>query len=199
MSLLVESIKIENGNMLNVGFHYERMVRSLCGVFGVTKEPDLEKLIVVPEFAKTGVFKCRLIYDDKSCNVEFIPYSFKPVSSLRLIIDDNICYPYKYVARDNIKRLMDMKGDCDDILIVKNGMVTDSSYANVVFSDSTGKCVTPATFLLPGTRRASLLSQGLITEASISSSDIKKYTEVKLINAMLGLDDTQPIPINSIF
>lgn len=199
MSLLVESIKIENGSMLNVCFHNERMIRSLYGVFGVTKEPDIEKLIVVPEFAKTGVYKCRLIYDDKSSQVEFIPYSIKPVRSLKLIIDENICYRYKYVARDNINRLMDLRGDCDDILIVKNGMVTDSSYANVVFSDSAGKWVTPATFLLPGTRRASLLSQGLITEAIISSSDIKKFTEVKLINAMLGLDDTQPIPINSIF
>ena len=198
MSRLVESIKIENGNMLNVSFHNERMVRSLYGIYGVTKEPDIEKLIVVPEFAKTGVYKCRLIYDDKSSHVEFIQYCLKPVRSLRLIIDDNICYPYKYVARDNINRLMDMRGDCDDILIVKNGMVTDSSYANVVFSDSAGKWVTPATFLLPGTRRASLLSQGLITEVSISSSDIKKYTKVKLINAMLGLDDTQPIAINNI-
>ena len=199
MSRLVESIKIENGNMLNVGFHNERMIRSLYGIFGVKKEPDIEKLIVVPEFAKTGVYKCRLIYDDKSSHVEFIPYIIKPVRSLKLIIDENICYPYKYVERDNLNRLMDLRGDCDDILIVKNGMVTDSSYANVVFSDSAGKCVTPATFLLPGIMRASLLSRGLLMEVSISSSDIKKYTEVKLINAMFGLDDTQPIPINSIF
>ena len=72
-----------------------------------------------------------------------------------MIDNDDICYPYKYTDRDNINRLIELRGDCDDILIIKNGMVTDSSYANVVFRDLNGNWVTPSTFLLPGTIRAS--------------------------------------------
>jgi 4-amino-4-deoxychorismate lyase len=198
MSLLVETIKVENGNLLNISFHNERMIRSLFGVFGLRSEPDLEKIINVLPFAGKGVYKCRVVYDDKTTKIEFLPYIIRSVRSLKLVMDDKISYPFKYIERDNIQILMEMRGNCDDILIIKNGMVTDSSYANVVFRDFNGKWVTPSTYLLPGTQRASLLQKGLINETSITYRDINKYTEVKLINAMIGLDDTEGIPVGSI-
>lgn len=199
MSLLVETIKVENGNILNIRFHNERMIRSLYGIYGLRRPADLEKYITIPEFARSGVYKCRVLYDDKSTQVKFLPYTIKPVRSLKLIVDDIICYPYKYIARDKLNRLMELRGDCDDILIIKNGMVTDTSYANVVFRDIDGNWVTPVTYLLPGTRRTNLLQSGLIKEAKITLSDIAKYTEVRLINAMLGIEDTEGIPLESIF
>ena len=195
MSLLVETIKVENGTLINVGFHNERMIRSLFELFGLRKEPDLEKIINIPVFAGKGVSKCRVEYDDKTTKIEFLPYIIRSVRSLKLIMDDNISYPFKFIKRDNIHRLMEMRGDCDDILIIKKGMVTDSSYANVVFKDLNGNWVTPSTYLLPGTRRAGLLQQDLIQETNISFRDINKYSEVKLINAMLGIDDTNGIPV----
>jgi 4-amino-4-deoxychorismate lyase len=198
MSLLVETIKVENGNLLNISFHNERMIRSLFGVFGLRSEPDLEKIINVLPFAGKGVYKCRVVYDDKTTKIEFLPYIIRSVRSLKLVMDDKISYPFKYIERDNIQILMEMRGNCDDILIIKNGMITDSSYANVVFRDFNGKWVTPSTYLLPGTQRASLLQKGLINETSITYRDINKYTEVKLINAMIGLDDTEGIPVGSI-
>ena len=198
MSLLVETIKVENGVIMNIGFHNERMIRSLYGLYGLKSSSDLEKIITVPEFARSGIYKCRVIYDDKSIKVEFLPYTIRPVRSLRLIIDENICYPYKYIARDKISRLFGMRGDCDDILIIKGGFVTDTSYANIIFTDPTGEWVTPTTYLLPGTRRASLLKAGLISEVPVTASDIKEYTHVKLINAMIGLEDTEGIPVDMI-
>lgn len=198
MSLLVETIKVENGVVLNIGFHNERMIRSLYAIYGLNSSTDLEKIIKVPEFARSGVYKCRVVYDNKTTQFEFLPYTIRPVRSLKLIVADNVCYPYKYVARDKINRLMEMRGDCDDILIIKNGMVTDTSYANVVFRDYKGNWVTPLTYLLPGTRRSNLLKQKLITETTIASKDINKYSEVRLINAMLGIDDTDGIPVGNI-
>jgi 4-amino-4-deoxychorismate lyase len=195
MSLLVETIKVENGIPLNISFHNERMIRSLYEVFRSRNKPDLNKIIKVPAFALKGVYKCRVEYDDESTKTEFLPYIIRSIRSLKLIIDDNIIYPFKYIKRDNINRLMEMRGDCDDILIIKDGMVTDSSFANVVFRNISGNWVTPSTYLLPGTRRAALLSQNMIQETSISFKDIKKYSEVKLINAMLGINDTEGIPI----
>ncbi|MBN2522030.1 MAG: aminotransferase class IV [Bacteroidales bacterium] len=198
MSLLVETIKVEIGALLNISFHNERMNRSLFEVFGLRKETDLEKIIKVPAFAGKGVYKCRIEYDDKTTKIEFLPYTISSVRSLKMIHDDNISYSHKYIERVNIQRLMDRRGDCDDILIIKNGMVTDSSYANVVFRDINGNWVTPSTYLLPGTRRASLLQRGLIKETIITYRDLKKHTEVKLINAMIGIDDTEGIPVGNI-
>jgi len=198
MSLLVETIKVENGIPLNVSFHNERMIRSLFGVFGLRNEPDLEKFINIPSFAFKGIYKCRIEYDSKIRKVEFLPYIIRPVRSLKLIFDDNINYTYKYVNRDNIYRLMGMRGNCDDILIIKNGMVTDSSYANVIFRDVNDNWVTPSSYLLRGTKRESLFKSGQISEANIAFRDIQKYSEVKLINAMLGIEDTVGIPVRNI-
>jgi len=198
MSLLVETIKIENGKILNISFHHERMIRSLYNIYGLKTAPELEKIIEVPESAHQGIYKCRVIYDDKTTRVEFLPYSLRQVRSLRIIFSDAICYPYKYTNRDKINRLFDMREECDDILIIKYGKVTDSSYANVIFRDQDCSWVTPSTFLLPGTRRANLLKSGIVREADISFSDISKYTELKLINAMMSIDDTEGIPVANI-
>lgn len=198
MSLLVETLKIDNGILVNLPFHNDRMSRSLFGVFGLKRECYLERIINIPEFVHTGVYKCRVVYDKNDTRVEFLPYEIKQVRSLKIIIDDKISYPYKFADRDKINRLVKMRGTCDDILIVKNGMVTDTSYSNVVFLDSAGNWVTPATYLLKGTMRASLLQKGKICERNISVADIPKYTELKLINAILDLDDTVGIPVDFI-
>jgi 4-amino-4-deoxychorismate lyase len=198
MSLLVETIRIENGKILNISFHNERVIRSLYNIYGLMTKPELEKIIEIPESASHGIYKCRVLYDDKNMSVEFLPYVFRQVRSLKLVFSEDICYPYKYINRDKINRLSDMRGECDDILIIKYGKVTDSSYSNVLFRNNKGKWVTPSSFLLPGTRRANLLKSGLIQEADISYGDISKYTELKLINAMMNIDDTEGIPVRNI-
>ncbi len=198
MSLLVETIRTEEGKLLNISFHNERMIRSLYDVFGLKTKIYLEKLITVPETAKKEIFKCRVEYDHEIHKVEFLPYKIKVIRSLKLVEDNTIEYAYKFTDRKRIEELTATRGEGDDILIIKNGMVTDTSYANVVFRDFNGNWVTPSTYLLPGTRRASLLHHDLITETIITYTDLNKYTEVKLINAMIGLDDTEGIPVGNI-
>jgi 4-amino-4-deoxychorismate lyase len=198
MSLLVETIRIENGIILNISFHNERMIRSLYNIYGLMRKPELEKIIEVPPSASQGIYKCRLIYDDKSTKVEFLPYELRPVKSLKIVFSDEICYPYKYTNRDKINRLFEMRGECDDILIVKYGKLCDSSYANVVLMDTGGSWVTPSACLLPGTRRANLLKNGFVKEADVSYSDLSKYIELKLINAMINIDETEGIPVSNI-
>lgn len=195
MSLLVETIRIEEGRILNIGFHNDRVIRTLYNIYGLMMNPELEKKIEVPRSANHGIYKCRIIYDDKSMRMEFSPYSVIPVRSLKVVFNDDICYPYKYTNREKIARLFDMRGECDDILVVKYGKITDSSYANVILKDNEEKWITPASFLLPGTRRENLLKSGVIKEADIPFSDLSKYSEVKLINAMMNIDDTEGIPI----
>jgi|WetSurMetagenome_2_1015567.scaffolds.fasta_scaffold488941_2 4-amino-4-deoxychorismate lyase len=198
MSLLVESIQLQNGKLLNIRFHNERMFRSLSEVFGLNTNIGLEKLVTIPEMARKGVFKCRVEYDTEIRKIEFIPYTIRVIKSLKIVEDNTIEYGWKFADRKRLSELFSMREKADDILIIKNGMVTDTSSANVVFRDSYGNWVTPSTFLLPGTRRASLLYDGIIKEAIISYRDICKYTEVKLINAMIGLDDTEGIPITNL-
>ncbi|MBA4322973.1 MAG: hypothetical protein C0408_09180 [Odoribacter sp.] len=198
MSLLVETIRAENGKLLNIGFHNERLIRSLHDISGVIKDIDLGKIIAVPETAAKGIFKCRVVYDTEIRKIEFIPYIKMAVTSLKLIEDNEIDYSYKFIDRTAINRLMSLRDKCDDIIIVKNGYITDSSYANLIFRDRSGNWVTPSTCLLPGTRRANLLKNRKIKMVPISVKDISNFSEVKLINAMIGMDDTEGILIGNI-
>jgi len=198
MSRLVETIKSENGVLLNIAFHNERMRSSLNNLFGIKKLIALEKEILIPEECMNGTFKCRVEYEIMIEKIEFVPYKAKTIKSLKLISDNSIAYAYKFVDRKLFDKYISMCAEDEDILIIKNGMVTDSSYANVVFLDYSGKWVTPSSFLLPGIQRSSLLERGIIHEEMITCNDLKKYREVRLINAMLGIDDTVGIPIGNL-
>jgi 4-amino-4-deoxychorismate lyase len=198
MSLLVETIRTEEGRLMNIGFHNERMIRSLSGLFGLRKEINLEEIVAVPEVAHKGLFKCRVVYDRKIRKIEFLPYQIRKVRSLKMVEDNKIEYHYKFSDRTVFEKLMTERGECDDIIIIKNGLVTDSSYANLIFRDYSGNWFTPFSCLLKGTRRASLIRTNRIKEVPIPVSDLRNYSKVKLINAMIGIDDTEGIPVNLI-
>ena len=85
--------------------------------------------------------------------------------------------------------MLDQRAGCDDILIVRDGRITDTSFSNVVFEDAGGGLYTPDTCLLKGTRRESLLDAGIIRECPITVDDIRRFRKVLLVNAMIGLED----------
>ena len=190
MSRLIESICLRDGQFNNLLYHQQRMEYSLNELFGCTDRIDLSLFFHSHDFPKEGFYKCRVLYDHHSKVVEYIPYTFKPIASLRLIVDNSILYDHKYSDRLSINRLLNRRDGCDDILIIKDDGVTDASYANIVFK-SGRKWYTPQTCLLRGTMRESLIHAGEISVEQIRSSDINKFEKFKLINAMLGFASSE--------
>ena len=90
------------------------------------------------------------------------------------------------------------RGKCDDIIIIKNGLVTDAFAANLLFFDGKN-WVTPTTPLLKGTQRQFLLDQEIIFETKIREEDICSYQKVGLINAMVSFEDMPVIPMEKIY
>lgn len=135
-------------------------------------------------FPTSGLFKCRITYDDMSREVEFIPYEPKPVTSLMIVEHDRISYEFKYKDRKTIDRLCSLKGNCDDILIVKKGLVTDSSYSNIIFRRGK-EWFTPWSALLKGTQRQKLIDSNKLIQEEITAKDIRSFDTFKLINALL--------------
>ena len=125
MSLLLESIKLLDGNFLNLFHHEQRMNRSLRLLCGTGDYIDLEEFLSRIEKPEKGLFKCRVVYDENSMEVEFLPYEAKPITTLRVVEHDRINYEFKYCDRKNINRLFELRHSCDDILIVKRGFVTE--------------------------------------------------------------------------
>lgn len=187
MSRFVESIRLDNGMPSRLAYHQARMDQTISDVFEMPCPYNLEKILREVQPPNAGLVKCRVVYDDKKVTMEFAPYQAKDISTLRLVHDNQIEYSHKSEDRQAIQKLWEKRGECHDVLIVKDGFVTDSSYANIVFK-RLDRWVTPDTCLLKGTMRQFLLDEGIIFEDHIKESDIRRYESFKLINAMLGWD-----------
>ncbi|HEY0743159.1 MAG TPA: aminotransferase class IV [Chryseosolibacter sp.] len=187
MSLLIETIKVVDGKYYNLFYHEQRMIRSLEKLCGVEEDVILEEFLNELDTPQQGVFKCRLIYDDQTKEVEFVPYRVRPVKTLKIVENDRINYEFKYTDRKQIDKLFEQRDGCDDILIIKKGEVTDASYANIAFRRN-NEWVTPWSPLLKGTMRQKLIEQNKIIAERILVEDISTFTSFKLINAMLEFD-----------
>jgi 4-amino-4-deoxychorismate lyase len=187
MSRLLESIRLENGNFHRLSYHQQRMDRSVKELFGQKNSINLFENLKAYKPPKTGMYKCRVVYTTQLSSVEFIPYEAKPVNSLKVVYDQEIEYAHKYTDRNKIGALFNQRQYCDDILIIKNGVVTDSSYSNIIFYDGVN-WITPNTPLLKGTMRQFLLDTAEIKAAPIHVQDIPFFKSFRLINAMLAFD-----------
>lgn len=190
MFQLIESIKLVDGRFYNLEYHQQRMNRSRNDLFGIHEPVDLIEYFSNQKVPGQGLYKCRVIYGRELMETEYVPYRPKTVRSLRVVQHDSISYGYKFRDRRMIDELYEQRRGCDDILIVKNGFVTDSSFANIVFRNENGY-FTPHTPLLPGTMRQKLLDDKRIQEKEIRLKDISSFTAFKLINAMLEFESPE--------
>jgi 4-amino-4-deoxychorismate lyase len=191
---LFETIKIENRQLQNIQYHNTRFNSTRWKLFGITKELVLEQEIIIPENLSEGVYKCRIIYSGIIEIIEFEPYVPRKIQSLKLIECNDIDYRYKYADRTKLKSLFNQRKEYDDILIIKNGWVTDSSFSNVVFWDG-DQWVTPARPLLKGTARERLIVAGKIHPEDIKVKAINQFHYARLINAMIDLDESSDIRV----
>lgn len=192
--LFIETMRVVNGEIANLQCHIDRMCRTVNEVYGTVVDVNKLRDLAVPDNAE----KCRLVYGKQIESIEFGSYKPRQIDTLKLVeADADLDYHLKYANREALTHLHEQRGECDDVLIAKNGFITDTSYTNVVFTDGE-RFVTPDTYLLPGTMRANLLKLGNLVEAPISVNDIKKFTHIALINAMLPLGRLPLIPTSHI-
>ena len=118
----------------------------------------------------------------------FEPYRPRQVKTLTCVEMPGLDYSCKWEDRTELLAAGAGLACDEEALILRNGMVADTRYSNVVFGDGSS-WVTPETFLLPGTKRAFLLSRGDIQECSVKAEDIGKFRFCSLINAMLDPGD----------
>lgn len=194
---LVESLKLKDGKIRNLPWHQDRLDRALNEKFQGAERIELSEIIRIPENCTSGLFKIRVIYGPTVEKIEIEPYIFRTIRRLKVVHSENIDYHLKYTDRQVLQELFAQRGNCDDIIIIKNGVVTDSFAANLIFFEDE-KGFTPTTPLLKGTKRQYLIDQGLISEREIREEDIHSYQEVGLINAMIDFDEMPVIPVDQI-
>lgn len=171
------------GEIKLINYHNERLNRTRRELFGCTDTIDLKKL-VHPD-AVGECIKVRAVYNkDGITEITYTPYKPKDIHTLKFVTCNDIDYSYKSTDRTQLSELASKKGNCDEVLIVKNGLITDTSYTNVAVLIN-DKWLTPRSPLLKGTRRASLLEKGIICEADIRPEDITSETDIMLFNGMM--------------
>lgn len=195
---LVESLKLKDGIVQNLNYHQNRLNRSMDELFPSAEEIDLMREISIPENCQSGIFKVRVLYGQTIEKIEIEPSIFRTIKSLKVVHHESIDYHLKYTDRQILQQLFSQRGDCDDIIIVKNEFITDSFAANLLFFDGK-KWVTPSTPLLKGTKRQFLLDEGIIVEKEIREEDIRNYQKVGLINAMIDFEEMPVVPIEQVF
>jgi 4-amino-4-deoxychorismate lyase len=137
-----------------------------------------------------------VIYSEEVHSVEFIRYERKPIRTIKLKEAGSLEYSHKYLNRKDIDELYDLKGNHDDVLFVKNGRLTDTSYCNIALSDGK-QWYTPALPLLAGTKRALLIKEDIVKVRDIKIQGLKDYREICLFNAMIDFGEVV-LPVESI-
>ncbi|MGR3807053.1 4-amino-4-deoxychorismate lyase [Pasteurella testudinis DSM 23072] len=181
---LIETIAVQDGVLQNVAYHQQRYQQALARYYSDQKTDclDLSSIAVPCEF-RQGLVRCRMDYNAIEQQVRFFAYQRREFRRFKPIICDQIDYALKFSDRTLLDQLYAQRGDCDEILIIKHGMVTDCSIGNVVLRQN-GIWYTPDTPLLAGTQRAKLLAQHKIQLRSIPFAELAEYGEVRVINAM---------------
>jgi 4-amino-4-deoxychorismate lyase len=187
MFRLFETIRIDEGVVQNLEYHNRRFVKARKHFFNLEDIPDLSPLIFCPEHLKTGTIKCRIEYSDRVHAIHYEPYSPRRIKRLKLVESAEIDYAFKYEDRTIFDRLKQGITE-DDILITRKGFLTDISFANIALKEGE-QWYTPSSPLLEGTRRASLLESGKLKTREIIYTDLHRFTEIRIINAMLDMED----------
>lgn len=195
----VETIKIKNGKVHAIEYHQDRMERTIRHFFPSLCQAGIPSLkeLVVPNNGM-DFYKARVVYGENGVEkIEYAPYSMREIHSLQIVEDNTIDYSFKSTDRSILNALTAKKGDCDEIIIVKQGLLRDTSFTNLAIYD--GKhWITPRQPLLLGTKRANLLDRGIIKEADIRLEDLRKAQKLCLFNAMIEFGEME-IPINLVF
>ncbi len=194
---LLETICWRDDHLENIRWHNARLNQARREIWSSSDEWNLSDLLRPPPALQRGKYKVRVIYDASSWEAEWSPYRMRPVRSLRLMPAAGLRYEKKYADRRALDALFRQRGDCDDILMIRNGLLTDSYYANLALWDG-DRWWTPARPLLPGVRRAQLLAEGMLHPMAVAVEDLHHFIEIRLINAMLNLAEAPRIAMENV-
>ena len=196
MSQFIESIKVEDQKAFLMEFHQKR-VNDTFAHFGAQGSIDLEKIFKNLEHDEDGLYKLRIVYDlNRNFKHQMIPYAIPEIENFQLVENNSFDYSFKFEDRKEFEK-MKTKAKTEEIIIVKNNHITDTSYTNILFLKGE-TWYTPATYLLNGVMRQHLLKEKKIKEAEITLQNIREFSHFQLINSMNDFDDMFIYPIERI-
>lgn len=176
METYFETIKCDDYEVFNLEYHKRRISNT------ISKNFALEEYIYPPN---EKLLKCKVIYNrDDILDITYDIYTPREIARFKIIEENNIIYDKKSTNRTIINSLFSKKGLSDEIIILKNGLITDTSIANIaIYYDN--HWITPDKPLLLGTTRERYIDNGFLKKKDITIDMIKNCEKIALLNAMI--------------
>jgi len=185
--ILFETIKFINGEFFNLEYHQERVDRAFKEFFRSSVKLNLKKELEKFKFdyKANQIYRIKVIYDASGVKkIEYFEYKQKRVSKIKLVEMPNVNYRYKYLNRDFLNSLNTL--EADEFIICQNGFLKDTTIANIaLFNRELQEWHTPREPLLFGTTLKRYLSKNRLKATDISYLDLKRYSKLALLNAMV--------------
>ena len=194
---LFESIKIENGKIFLTEFHQKRMDKTFNKFYHKENPWKLKQIFSQIKVPLNGLYKMKFNYSEKKYKIEFKKYLLKKIVKIKCYEINDFTYSFKFSDRRKIEYFYTKKLDCQDILMIKNGYLTDTSYCNIILFDGFS-WFTPEKPLLEGVQREKLLESKMISKTKIKLNEINDFKQFKLINAMIKFEDYLPQNVSNI-
>ena len=180
---LFETIKIENGKIYNLQYHQARVDYAYKELFQTESKLNLKETL--NNYPKDNLYRAKIVYNINGLiSKDYYIYKQKKISTLLLVEMPNINYKFKYFNRDFLNPLQ--KYQADEFIITQNGYLSDATIANIaLFHTRSQKWHTPKAPLLKGTTLKRYLDKKELLEADIHYKDLKNYSKIALLNAMI--------------
>ncbi|RXJ85684.1 aminotransferase class IV family protein [Arcobacter cloacae] len=177
-----ETIRCEDFEVFNLEYHNKRVANT------IGLNINLQEYIYP---ISDELLRCKVIYDESGIiDVLYYPYKKREIKNFKIICEDEIDYSKKYLDRENLDKLFEKRDSCDEVIIVKNGIVTDTSIANIaIFYENLW--ITSTNCLLNGTTKARLIEEKKLVQKDITLEMLKKSSRMALMNAMIGFDEIE--------
>jgi 4-amino-4-deoxychorismate lyase len=199
MRHFLETICIRDGVIQHLEWHQRRVDVTLKHFYpGHQLSWSLENSIIVPSEFQLGVIRCRITYDAHLLAIHYFPYEPRLIQTLKLMeAPPDFDYRYKFADRNVLDNLFAQRDSADDILIMKNGWITDTSVANIAFQKR-GIWYSPSLPLLTGTTWKRLVFSGKIIVCPIHWTQLSFYETFRIFNAMNEWDSSPERSIKQI-
>lgn len=201
-----------------------RLTAQACG-FRLPRMEAPEEMC--PASMRRGFVKCRIIYRDEIENITFDSYEPRKIASLCCLPQPAIDYQWKKIKRDALDTLR-LGADADEVVMYNGeGLLTDTTYTNILLEKEPGVWHMPRQPLLEGVMKSALwIAAGnapatpleeaaaayyrtapeafpsigpfeQIEKRDISLRELAHYHRIALINAMLPPEEAIILPLCS--
>ena len=195
---LLESMRLEDGQLLRVDAHLARLRVSAQHFGHPLDEAAVRQALAVQAAAHPqGVFKLRLLVAaDGRVHAESAPLPPPASSAPQVVLASEPMPPaddfirHKTTHRPVYARFAPPTGCFDTVLFNANDELTEFTIGNLALKlDGTWWTPPLSCGLLPGVMRAELLAQGALRERTLTRSDLSRAQGMALINSVRGWID----------